>query len=157
MPNIEEQIRKAYEEGKFDNLPGQGKPLKLDENPLIDPEWRMAYHVLQSSGYSLPWIETRRELLEAWRITRESLLRTIEWKQAQEKQDPSNPLVENEWKRAKEEFLTRVEEINRRIFTYNLETVSSYFALNPIDPGRVINFDLDQYAENASVLENEAD
>ena len=40
--NIEEQIRRAIQEGKFDDLPGKGKPLKLDENPFEESEWRMA-------------------------------------------------------------------------------------------------------------------
>ena len=29
MRSIDEQIRKAMEEGQFDNLPGKGKPLPL--------------------------------------------------------------------------------------------------------------------------------
>jgi hypothetical protein len=64
MRSIDEQIRQAMEEGKFDDLPGKGRPLRLDENPFEDPEWRMAYQVLHNSGYSLPWLESRRELLK---------------------------------------------------------------------------------------------
>jgi len=59
VPNAEEQIRRAIEEGKFDNLPGKGKPLNLEQNPFEDPEWRLANHVLITSGFSLPWIEKR--------------------------------------------------------------------------------------------------
>ena len=62
MPNAEEQIRRAIEEGKFDNLPGKGKPLHLDQNPFEDPDWRLANHVLKTSGFSLPWIEKRNEI-----------------------------------------------------------------------------------------------
>ena len=63
MPNIEEHLRKAIEEGKFDNLPGKGKPLHLNEsNPHADPEWELAYHIIKEGGYSLPWIETIREI-----------------------------------------------------------------------------------------------
>ena len=63
MPNIEEHLRKAIEEGKFDNLPGKGKPLHLDEaNPHADPEWELAYHMLKECGFSLPWIETIHEI-----------------------------------------------------------------------------------------------
>ena len=39
---IEEQLRKAREEGKFDNLRGHGQPLDLSENPFEDPTWRLA-------------------------------------------------------------------------------------------------------------------
>lgn len=36
MPNIEELIQKAIAEGKFDDLPGQGKPLNLEDDALVD-------------------------------------------------------------------------------------------------------------------------
>ncbi len=64
MSNIEDHIRRAIEEGKFDDLPGKGKPLKLEDDPFVDPEWRLAHHMLRCSGFSLPWIERRQE--EAW-------------------------------------------------------------------------------------------
>ena len=52
MPrSADEAIRKAMEEGKFDNLPGKGKPLKLDEDPFEDPEWRLANKMLKEGGY----------------------------------------------------------------------------------------------------------
>ena len=34
---IEQQIQQAQREGQFDDLPGQGRPLRLDEN--TDPNW----------------------------------------------------------------------------------------------------------------------
>jgi len=37
---IDEIIRRAIEEGQFDDLPGKGKPLRLDEDPNSDPAWR---------------------------------------------------------------------------------------------------------------------
>ena len=47
MPDlsIEEIIRRAIQEGKFDDLPGKGEPLQLDDNPHEDPEWRAAHHI----------------------------------------------------------------------------------------------------------------
>src|SRR5574341_670165 len=80
MDKAEEQIRRAMEEGKFDNLPGKGKPLRLEDNPLEDPEWRLAHHVLRSSGYTLPWIETRRELESEIQAARAALGRTWQWR-----------------------------------------------------------------------------
>jgi hypothetical protein len=62
MPDTDEQIRRAMQEGQFEDLPGQGRPLQLDEDPFEDPDWRLAHHMLRSAGYSLPWIETRREI-----------------------------------------------------------------------------------------------
>ena len=91
MTNIEEHIRRAMEEGKFEDLPGKGEPLNLEENPLEDPEWRMANHILRSSGFTLPWIETYREIEQVLEVARKSLLRTWTWRQASSRQgDPSS-------------------------------------------------------------------
>ncbi len=47
MPNIEDLIQRAIQEGKFSDLPGKGKPLRLDDNPHADPDWQLAYHLLE--------------------------------------------------------------------------------------------------------------
>lgn len=60
--SIDEIIRQAMEEGKFDDLPGKGKPLNLDQDPHEDPDWRVAHHMLKSAGFSLPWIERLKEI-----------------------------------------------------------------------------------------------
>lgn len=46
----EDRIKKAIGEGEFDNLPGQGKPLKLDDMSHIPEELRVAYKVLKNSN-----------------------------------------------------------------------------------------------------------
>lgn len=49
---VEEKIKKAVENGEFDNLPGKGKPLDLtDDMPGLSPELKMAYKVLKNAGY----------------------------------------------------------------------------------------------------------
>jgi hypothetical protein len=58
---IDRQIREAAEEGKFDNLPHQGEPLPIDENPYA-AEWGLAFHVLRNAGYAPPWIEADKEV-----------------------------------------------------------------------------------------------
>ena len=68
-------------DGKFDNLPGKGKPLHLDEtNPHADPEWELAYRMLKESGYSLPWIETIREIEKDIEAARRDLQRAWKWR-----------------------------------------------------------------------------
>lgn len=58
----EEAIRLAMERGEFDDLPGAGRPLDLDEAPLVPEELRMAYRVLRNAGYLPPELEARREI-----------------------------------------------------------------------------------------------
>lgn len=58
---IEEQIREAQERGDFDNLPGAGKPLKLDENPYAGDR-ALAFHLLQQNGVLPQELEVGREV-----------------------------------------------------------------------------------------------
>lgn len=59
---VEERIRKAREEGAFDNLEGHGKPLELYENPFEPPEMRMVYKLLKDAGFSPFWIEQGKDV-----------------------------------------------------------------------------------------------
>ena len=61
---IDRRIAQAQEDGLFDNLPGQGKPLKLDDDALVPEEDRIGYRMLKSNGFAPPWIEARQEIEE---------------------------------------------------------------------------------------------
>lgn len=58
----EERIRQAIEAGEFDNLPGAGQPLHLDDDLLVPEELRMAYRILKNAGFVPPELEHLREL-----------------------------------------------------------------------------------------------
>ncbi|WP_141430589.1 DUF1992 domain-containing protein [Bacillus sp. 03113] len=47
----EEKIKRSYEEGEFNNLPGFGQPLPQDELSSVPQELRMAYKILKNAGY----------------------------------------------------------------------------------------------------------
>jgi hypothetical protein len=60
----DDKIKKAYEEGEFDNLPGFGKPLELDDDSGIPKNLRMAYRILKNAGYkSEEDNEIRKEIM----------------------------------------------------------------------------------------------
>jgi hypothetical protein len=59
------RIREAMERGEFDNLPGTGKPLALDDDSNVPPELRVAYRILKRSGFVPPEVELRREIANA--------------------------------------------------------------------------------------------
>lgn len=61
---IEQRIQQAQEDGLFDNLPGAGKPLRLDDDALVPTEDRAGYRLLKSSGFTLPWIAARQDIAE---------------------------------------------------------------------------------------------
>lgn len=129
MNSIEEQIKRAMEEGKFEDLPGKGRPLDLNENPYEDPEWSTAYRMLRSGGFTLPWIESRQEIDGAVAGARESLSRAWEWCQDARSEGESHTIIDQEWERALVTFRGQVVEINDKITNYNLEVPSSRFQL----------------------------
>ncbi len=47
----ERRIAEAMAEGQFDNLPGRGRPLQLEDLSHLAPEMRLAYIVLKNSGF----------------------------------------------------------------------------------------------------------
>lgn len=139
MPNIDDQIRKAMEEGQFENLPGKGRPLHLDDNVHEDPEWRMAFHMLKNAGYGLPWIEKRQEILTALDTHRQALQRAWAWrKSALDKNQPPAE-VEAEWQRAVTAFQDQITDINRSIRDLNLETPVERFQLPRLKIDREIS------------------
>ncbi len=51
------------QDGAFDDLPGSGKPLALDEDAAVPEELRTAYKILKNAGFVPPELEWRREVL----------------------------------------------------------------------------------------------
>lgn len=47
----ERRIAEAVARGEFDGLPGAGKPLDLEEDPLVPEELRMANRILRNAGF----------------------------------------------------------------------------------------------------------
>lgn len=127
MSSVEDQIRRAMEQGKFSNLRGKGKPLHLEDNPLENPEWRMAHHMLHSSGYTLPWIETRQEIETTLEEARASLARAWEWRNKALQEKRYREDAEADWQRSLAAFKQEIENLNKRIFSYNLEVPSEQF------------------------------
>lgn len=137
MPDIEELLRAAIQAGKFDNLPGKGKPLKLDENPYANPEWRVAYHILHEAGFTLPWIETRNEIEVELEKARSDLRHAWEWREKSTEQDSHSS--ENEWRKALEVFRQKVDALNKRIKDYNLMVPSVQFQMSGLNYSREVS------------------
>ncbi|HLH32649.1 MAG TPA: DnaJ family domain-containing protein [Terriglobia bacterium] len=45
----EDRIQEAQREGVFDNLPGKGKPLMLDDDSSIPEDLRLTFKILKNS------------------------------------------------------------------------------------------------------------
>ncbi|HAO20598.1 MAG TPA: DUF1992 domain-containing protein [Desulfobacteraceae bacterium] len=59
---IEERIQKALRNGEFDNLPGAGKPLIIEDDRHIPEDLRLAYKVLKNADCLPPEIELKKEI-----------------------------------------------------------------------------------------------
>lgn len=59
---IERKIEEAIGRGEFKNLPGEGKPIELDEDTSIPFEYRMAVRVLKNSGFVPPEVIAYNEI-----------------------------------------------------------------------------------------------
>ncbi len=58
---VEERIRNAQKKGEFDNLPGNKKPLKF-EDEHIPKELRLAHKILKNSGFLPPELELKKQI-----------------------------------------------------------------------------------------------
>ena len=85
---VEEMIKKAQERGEFDNLPGKGKPLVLEDLSNVPEDLRMAYHILKNAQVLPPEVELQKEISTLQDLLkyveedgeRKALAKEIEWK-----------------------------------------------------------------------------
>jgi DnaJ-like protein len=58
----EARIEEAIATGAFDDLPGAGRPLELEDDRLVPEELRAAYRMLKRAGFVPPEVEARKEV-----------------------------------------------------------------------------------------------
>jgi hypothetical protein len=58
------KIEEAIQNGEFDNLSGQGKPINLDYLNYIQPELRASYTILKNSGAMPEEVTLLKEIAE---------------------------------------------------------------------------------------------
>ena len=68
----ERKIAEAEREGALKDLPGEGAPLALDDDPLIPEDLRMAYRILKNAGLVPEEISMLREVAQLEALVRDS-------------------------------------------------------------------------------------
>ncbi|GAB5099836.1 DUF1992 domain-containing protein [Caballeronia sp. LP006] len=59
---VEQRINEAASRGEFNDLPGAGAPLALDDDLLVPEEVRVANRILKNAGFVPPAVEQLRAL-----------------------------------------------------------------------------------------------
>ena len=125
---IDEQIREAQDRGEFDNLPGTGKPLNLDDN-FFTGDKAMAYHLLKQNGYAPPEVELAKEIRIQFEKTQEKLEKLRQQRKSlytrhippfESEKRSFNYAVE----KAAAQYDQLLRELNRKILNLNLTTHS---------------------------------
>lgn len=119
---IDQQFRQLIGDGRSTDLPGAGKPLKLDDDVNTPADLRMAHRILRDNDLAPDWmllggeLEAKREqLLDALRARARSYTAS----------QSADPLVakhaETAWQVAQKRFHREVERYNKEVNTYNLK------------------------------------
>jgi len=64
----EEKIAEAIREGAFENLPGFGRPLKLDDDSWVPEDLRAAFRLLKNAGLLPEEMQLRKEMVTLERL-----------------------------------------------------------------------------------------
>ena len=59
---VEERILAAQRRGDFDNLPGAGRPLKLEDDRHIPEDLRLPYKILKNADCLPPEIQLQKDI-----------------------------------------------------------------------------------------------
>jgi DnaJ homolog subfamily C member 28 len=126
---IDQILQDAMRKGEFDNLPGAGKPLVLEDESNIPEDMRLARRIMKDNDIVPDWVEQRKEI-EASRERALSALR----KAAQLR---TNAQAVG-WERAQATFGEEVARINRSILSYNLKVPRGITHMPAMDAAREI-------------------
>jgi hypothetical protein len=58
------KIAEALARGELANLPGEGRPLELDDDALVPEDLRAAYRILKNAGFVPPEVEALTEIAQ---------------------------------------------------------------------------------------------
>ena len=127
----ERKIQEAIEEGKFDNLPGKGKPIVFEEDAGVPLHIRMANKVLKNAGGLPDWVMVQRDIVaEQQEITtlRARLIREGEARRARcASLSPSHAEVTRfmDWHaRSRANVLRKMKSVNTSILKFAMSAPS---------------------------------
>ncbi len=104
----EARIQEVVDRGELRGLPGEGKPLQLDDDSAIPEELRAAYRILKNAGFLPPELQLRKELREAEHLLHQlpesersrarARLELLQLRLAASRRQPINLLLEDHYR-----------------------------------------------------------
>lgn len=61
---VEQRLQDAVSRGELENLPGEGRPLELDDDPLVPEDLRAAYRILKNAEFVPPVVEALNDIAQ---------------------------------------------------------------------------------------------
>jgi len=112
----EARIQEAIDRGELRGLPGEGRPLQLDDDSAIPEELRAAYRLLKNAGFLPPELQLRKEVREAEQLLQQlpesersharARLELLQMRLAANRRQPINLLLED---RYRQQLLDRLD------------------------------------------------
>lgn len=130
----EARLVEAIASGAFSGLPGEGRPLVLDDEAHVPTEWRVAFHLLRNAGFRPEWIEMRREIREAAERARARLAGVA-------RASPARAAAEVA-------FAVEACAINRKVAALNLQVPAPRWQLRAID----VQYEFDRLSPSNEVV-----
>lgn len=144
---VEDQIQAAMEEGRFDNLPGMGKPFNFADDSFVPESYRLAYRIMRENDIPPEWITLQKELSEAYAQARMTLQKAAQSYYRQMERAGEGQNLESVITRlrarddrdyAQNEFRAQMADLNRKVARYNLKVPSSSLTRDLYDAEREI-------------------
>lgn len=128
MDLMDEIFRDAQRKGEFANLPGEGKPLKLDEDGHTPAHLRVAHKLLKDNDMAPEWIEqghgldhSRKVIIEALKRAAQTYRGSLNDAARSSEPEQYRQRAERVWKTAQSAIREQVAQYNREVLSYNLK------------------------------------
>lgn len=121
---VTKRIEEAVRRGDFDNLAGQGKPLRVEPEPFVPEDQQMANRILKNNDMVPTWIGERKEMLraiEAWRAEFKRITGEAHSAWVAAGNDERRGQIRQSWARWLTRWEDELRELNRRIGLFNLK------------------------------------
>lgn len=143
--SIDDQIRRAIAEGRMSNLPGEGKPLRLDEDPYTPDDLKLAHRMLKEQGFAPEWMMHGKYIDERLERLKRSIKRGVDayrgaLADAARSTEPALRTQEAEaaWSQTRLTLVEAGRALNREITSYNLKVPTGVTHKHYIDVAREI-------------------